>query len=55
MIPLVPLIDYLDPVLISESIGPLFILGVPIIAIIFFPVADKWTPTRFEEYSILNC
>lgn len=54
MVPFVPLINYLDPVLISHSLGPLYILGVPVIMIIYFPESNKWTPTKYMAIFLIK-
>lgn len=50
MIPLVPLVDRLDHIILSSTISPLFVIGIPIILIIYYPCSDRWTPTRYEIY-----
>lgn len=46
MIPLVPLVDALDPWLLSSGWSPLCVFVVSVLLIWFYPSADKWTPTR---------
>lgn len=46
MVPLVPLVDALDPWLLASAWSPLCVFVVSVLLIWFYPSADKWTPTR---------
>ncbi|XP_037037469.1 sphingosine-1-phosphate phosphatase 1-like [Bradysia coprophila] len=46
MIPLVPMVDYLDHIILSSPLSPLFVLAISILLIVYYPSPGKWTPTR---------
>lgn len=54
MLPLVPLVDALDHVLLTAYISPLVVLFISILAIIYYPNSDKWTPTRGDTTMIVS-
>lgn len=47
MIPLIPLADKLDHIILSTKYSPIFVIGISILLIIYYPRSDKWTPTRY--------
>lgn len=46
MVPLIPLVDYLDRLILESVYSPIFIFGISIALIIFYPDSGRWTPTR---------
>lgn len=46
MIPLIPLADKLDHIILSTKYSPIFVIAISILLIIYYPRSDKWTPTR---------
>lgn len=46
MLPLVPLVDALDPWLLTSAWSPLCVFVASVALIWFYPSSDKWTPTR---------
>ncbi|XP_058060168.1 sphingosine-1-phosphate phosphatase 1-like [Anopheles bellator] len=46
MIPLIPLVDRLDIIIVTSRWSPLFVLSISILLIVFYPDSGKWTPTR---------
>lgn len=46
MIPLIPIVNRLDHIILSAKYSPIFVLGISILLIKFYPRSDKWTPTR---------
>ncbi|XP_031617143.1 sphingosine-1-phosphate phosphatase 2-like [Contarinia nasturtii] len=54
MIPLIPLVDKLDHIILSSTFSPLFVIGIPILLIIYYPCSEKWTPTRGDTTTIIS-
>ncbi|GAB0099312.1 sphingosine-1-phosphate phosphatase 1 [Sergentomyia squamirostris] len=46
MLPLVPLVDWVDYYILSLKFSPVAILVISILMIVIYPRADRWTPTR---------
>ncbi|XP_035910730.1 sphingosine-1-phosphate phosphatase 1-like [Anopheles stephensi] len=46
MIPLIPIVDRLDLVIVTSRWSPIFVLSISILLIVFYPDSGKWTPTR---------
>lgn len=46
LVVLVPLVDWLDGVLLTRHWSPAAVIVLSILVIVFYPNADKWTPTR---------
>lgn len=51
---LIPLVDWLDGVLLTSSYSPLFLVSLSIAVIVYHPHADKWTPTRGDTTLIVS-
>ncbi|XP_026314109.1 sphingosine-1-phosphate phosphatase 2-like [Hyposmocoma kahamanoa] len=51
---LIPLVDYLDGLILTSHWSPLLILVISIAVIVFYPNADKWTPTRGDTTMIVS-
>lgn len=51
---LIPLVDWLDGVLLTNHTAPLFVIPFSVLAIVFYPNADKWTPTRGDTTMIVS-
>lgn len=51
MVPVVPLVDRLDGVLLTSRWSPLALILVTIPMIVFYPTAPHWTPTRYVRLS----
>lgn len=47
MIPLVPVVDYLDNYLLTDATSPFLLLVLSILMIVYYPNSGKWTPTRY--------
>ncbi|CAG9785376.1 unnamed protein product [Diatraea saccharalis] len=54
LIVLIPLVDHLDGILLTNNFAPLAIITISILAIVFYPNADKWTPTRGDTTMIVS-
>ncbi|KAH1009880.1 sphingosine-1-phosphate phosphatase 1 isoform X2 [Dendroctonus ponderosae] len=54
LIPLVPLIDYLDSYLLTSPTSPFLLLTLSILMIFCYPNSGKWTPTRGDTTMILS-
>ncbi|XP_055386487.1 sphingosine-1-phosphate phosphatase 1-like [Condylostylus longicornis] len=50
----VPLIDYADFFIISWKYSPLFLLFISIMIIVYYPISDKWTPTRGDTTTVVS-
>ncbi|XP_058815818.1 sphingosine-1-phosphate phosphatase 2-like [Topomyia yanbarensis] len=46
MIPLIPIVDKLDYIIVTSHWSPVFVLAVSIMLIVFYPDSGIWTPTR---------
>lgn len=46
LVPLIPLVDYLDRLILESLWSPIFILAISISMITFYPNSGHWTPTR---------
>ncbi|XP_053695201.1 sphingosine-1-phosphate phosphatase 1-like [Sabethes cyaneus] len=46
MIPLIPIVDTLDYIIVTSRWSPIFVLTVSITLIVFYPDSGIWTPTR---------
>ncbi|KAJ0175381.1 hypothetical protein K1T71_008540 [Dendrolimus kikuchii] len=46
LVVLIPLVDMLDGILLTNQFASVFVVAISILAIVFYPNADKWTPTR---------
>ncbi|XP_028156374.1 sphingosine-1-phosphate phosphatase 1-like [Ostrinia nubilalis] len=51
---LIPLVDWLDGVLLSSYWAPVVVIALSILVIVFYPNADKWTPTRGDTTMIVS-
>lgn len=51
---LIPVVDWLDPILVTYPLSPIFVLAISISAIVFYPNADKWTPTRGDTTMVVS-
>lgn len=47
-----PATNYFEDFLLTNFMAPLFSVILPVILIIFFPLADVWTPTRGDTCSV---
>lgn len=47
LVVLIPVVDRLDGFLLTGTYAPLLVIPVSIGVIVFYPNADKWTPTRY--------
>ncbi|OWR49229.1 sphingosine-1-phosphate phosphohydrolase [Danaus plexippus plexippus] len=54
LLPLVPLVDALDAWLLESPWSPLSVLAVSVLAVVFHPQSDKWTPTRGDTTMIVS-
>ncbi|CAG4966943.1 unnamed protein product [Colias eurytheme] len=54
LVVLVPLVDQLDGLLLTEYWSPLMVLAVSILVIVYHPQSDKWTPTRGDTTMIVS-
>ncbi|XP_050314573.1 sphingosine-1-phosphate phosphatase 1-like isoform X2 [Anthonomus grandis grandis] len=54
MIPLVPLIDYIDEYLLVSPTTPFLLVTLSILMIFYYPSTGKWTPTRGDTTMILS-
>ncbi|RVE41166.1 hypothetical protein evm_014183 [Chilo suppressalis] len=45
LVVLIPVVDWLDGLLLTNNFAPLIVITLSILAIVFYPDADKWTPT----------
>lgn len=45
MIPMVPLVDYIDNIWMTEAWSPFAVFFIAVAVIIFFPHSEHWTPT----------
>ncbi|XP_050077836.1 sphingosine-1-phosphate phosphatase 1-like [Anopheles maculipalpis] len=46
MIPLIPIVDRLDLIIVTSRWSPIFVFSISILLIVFYPDPGKWTPTR---------
>uniref|UniRef100_A0A182JYB0 Phosphatidic acid phosphatase type 2/haloperoxidase domain-containing protein n=1 Tax=Anopheles christyi TaxID=43041 RepID=A0A182JYB0_9DIPT len=46
MIPLIPIVDRLDLMIVTSRWSPIFVVSISILLIVFYPDSGKWTPTR---------
>ncbi|XP_055546404.1 sphingosine-1-phosphate phosphatase 1-like [Wyeomyia smithii] len=46
MIPLIPIVDKLDYIIVTSRWSPIFVLTISITLIVFYPDSGIWTPTR---------
>lgn len=46
MIPLIPIVDKLDYIIVTNIWSPIPVLAVSILLIVFYPDSGTWTPTR---------
>ncbi|KAG6445482.1 sphingosine-1-phosphate phosphatase 1 [Manduca sexta] len=51
---LIPLVDALDGFLLTWQFAPLLVVTVSILVIVYYPNADKWTPTRGDTTMIVS-
>ncbi|VEN50576.1 unnamed protein product [Callosobruchus maculatus] len=54
MVPLVPIVDFLDSYLLTNPISPILLLVSSILVIVYYPNSGKWTPTRGDTSMILG-
>ncbi|KAL0830977.1 hypothetical protein ABMA28_001865 [Loxostege sticticalis] len=54
LVVLVPLVDWLDGVLLTSHWSPAAVIVLSILVIVFYPNADKWTPTRGDTTMIVS-
>ncbi|CAG9113902.1 unnamed protein product [Plutella xylostella] len=54
LVVLIPVVDWLDGILLTDLYSPLLVLTVSILVIVFHPNADKWTPTRGDTTMIVS-
>uniref|UniRef100_A0A182VTY7 Phosphatidic acid phosphatase type 2/haloperoxidase domain-containing protein n=1 Tax=Anopheles minimus TaxID=112268 RepID=A0A182VTY7_9DIPT len=52
MIPLIPIVDRLDLIIVTSRWSPIFVLSISILLIVFYPDSGKWTPTRYMQLLI---
>lgn len=48
MIPLVPLVDITNSYIITNFWLSAILIVISIIIIVYYPLSDKWTPTRYR-------
>lgn len=48
MIPLVPLVDITNSYIITNFWLSAILIVISIIVIVYYPLSDKWTPTRYR-------
>ncbi|XP_013187137.2 sphingosine-1-phosphate phosphatase 1 [Amyelois transitella] len=54
LVVLIPVVDWLDGVLLTSHCSPALVIAVSILVIVFHPNADKWTPTRGDTTMIVS-
>lgn len=54
LVVLIPIVDWLDGLILTSHYAPLVIIAVSILVIVFYPNADKWTPTRGDTTLIVS-
>ncbi|XP_014472121.1 PREDICTED: sphingosine-1-phosphate phosphatase 2-like [Dinoponera quadriceps] len=54
MIPLVPLVDTMDPYVVTNFCFLTILIAVSIAAIVYYPCSDKWTPTRGDTTMVVS-
>lgn len=54
MFPLIPLVDNFDFYLLTNPTSPLLLLMVSILMTIYYPISEKWTPTRGDTTMIVS-
>ncbi|CAH0407137.1 unnamed protein product [Chilo suppressalis] len=54
LVVLIPVVDWLDGLLLTNNFAPLIVITLSILAIVFYPDADKWTPTRGDTTMIVS-
>ncbi|XP_013142811.1 PREDICTED: sphingosine-1-phosphate phosphatase 2-like [Papilio polytes] len=54
LVPLIPLVDWLDGVLLTAPYAPALVLAVSVLLVVYHPHADKWTPTRGDTTMIVS-
>ncbi|XP_045768881.1 sphingosine-1-phosphate phosphatase 1-like [Maniola jurtina] len=54
LVVLIPLVDRLDGFLLTSHWSPLLVVTTSILAIVYHPQSDKWTPTRGDTTMIVS-
>lgn len=55
MVPVVPLVDRLDPLILTSKLSPLFLFVISVSLIVFYPKGKgTWTPTRGDTTLIIS-
>ncbi|XP_059049610.1 sphingosine-1-phosphate phosphatase 1-like [Achroia grisella] len=54
LVVLIPVVDWLDGVILTSHYAPFLVIAISILAIVFYPNADKWTPTRGDTTMIVS-
>ncbi|KOB75253.1 putative sphingoid base-phosphate phosphatase [Operophtera brumata] len=54
LVVLIPVVDRLDGILLTGTYAPLVVIPFSIAVIVFYPNADKWTPTRGDTTMIVS-
>lgn len=51
LVVLIPAVNRLDSFLLTSLWSPLLVISISVLAIVYHPQSDKWTPTRFVSFS----
>ncbi|XP_025162499.1 sphingosine-1-phosphate phosphatase 1 isoform X2 [Harpegnathos saltator] len=54
MIPLVPLVDTMDSYIVTNFWCLVILVAISIMAIVYYPCSDKWTPTRGDTTMVVS-
>ncbi|XP_072938903.1 sphingosine-1-phosphate phosphatase 2-like [Epargyreus clarus] len=54
LVPLVPLVDRLDGALLTARYAPHAVLAASVLALVYYPQSDRWTPTRGDTTMIVS-
>ncbi|XP_063990223.1 sphingosine-1-phosphate phosphatase 1-like [Diachasmimorpha longicaudata] len=54
MIPLVPIVDFTDRYLVTNEAALFLLFAIGAAAIIYYPVSDRWTPTRGDTAMVVS-
>ncbi|XP_034826913.1 sphingosine-1-phosphate phosphatase 2-like [Maniola hyperantus] len=54
LVVLIPAVDKLDGFLLTSHWSPLLVVSISILAIVYHPQSDKWTPTRGDTTMIVS-
>lgn len=54
MVPVVPVVDWLDYYLLTEQWSPVCLLVIAVLLVVFYPSSDRWTPTRGDTTMVVS-